>query len=351
MKKIALVISPNYKDYAKKYLKECMESIRAQVFDEEIKVFITDNETSPESYKLLRELAPEAELVLNKGNDGFAKGCNDSIRLALQETFDYIMLINMDTVCDKYMLRNIIEYAERTPDTAIIQARVMLYDKPERVNTIGNETHFLGFGYGNGYNKKWSEIMNDVKDEIFYPSGSAILIRAESLNEIGLFDEKMWMYNEDQDLGWKTWLAGHNVKLAKDAVIYHKYEFAKSIKQYYFMDRNRIIEILKNYKFLTLVLIFPAFFVMELGLVLFSLGNGWFKEKLKVWSFFFRPSTWIYLYRERLKTKEIRKIKDRDILKLMQGEIKFQEINDWKLKLANPVLRCYFSILKIVVFW
>ena len=83
------------------------------------------------------------------------------------------------------------------------------------------------------------------------------------LKEVGLFDEEMWMYNEDQDLGWRVWLAGYKCVLAWDAVIYHKYEFSRSISKYYWMDRNRNLSIFKNYHFLTLILIFPAWLAME----------------------------------------------------------------------------------------
>jgi hypothetical protein len=47
------------------------------------------------------------------------------------------------------------------------------------------------------------------------------------------------------------------------------------------MDRNRTITILKNYKILSLILIFPAWIIMELGLMFFSIFNSWwFKKKL-----------------------------------------------------------------------
>jgi len=350
-KKIAIVISPNWHDYAEKYLHECMKSIREQDYNGEIKIYLSDNETSPESYKLLRKLAPEVELILNTANDGFAKGCNDAIRQALQENTEYIFLVNMDTVLDKSCLSNLIKYADKNQSKTLVQPRIMLWDQKDIVNSLGNNTHFLGFGFCHGYNEKWDNIKDDVKEEIFYPSGAGILFRVSELNKIGLFDEELWMYNEDQDIGWKTWLSGGECVVATEAVLYHKYEFAKSIKQYYYMDRNRIIEIIKNYKIGTLILILPALIVMEFGLILFSLKGGWLKEKLNVWKYFLMPSTWKYLLRERKRTREIRVIKDSEILSMISGKIWYQEIDDWKLKVINPFLNLYFKVVKIIVFW
>ncbi len=350
-KKIALVISPNWHDYARKYLRDCIESVRKQDYEGEIKIYLTDNETSPKSYKLLRRLAPEAELVLNISNDGFAKGCNDSIKLALQEDFEYIFLVNMDTVLDKSCLKKLVEYADKNTSKTLVQPRIMLWDKKDTINSLGNNIHFLGFGFCRGYNEKWDDIKDKVKEEVMYPSGAGILFRVSELDRIGLFDEELWMYNEDQDIGWKTWLSGKECAVAIDAVLYHKYEFAKSIKQYYYMDRNRIVEILKNFKIGTLLLILPAFILMEVGLILFSLKSGWFKEKIKVWKYFMMPSTWAYLLRERKKIKKLRIRYDREILPMISGKIWYQEIDDWKLKIINPFFNLYWNIVKKIIFW
>jgi len=73
-KKVAIIISPNYRDYAKKYLAECLAGLRKQDYAGEMKIFITDNESTNESYEYLKSVLPEAEIIRNKNNDGFAKG-------------------------------------------------------------------------------------------------------------------------------------------------------------------------------------------------------------------------------------------------------------------------------------
>jgi GT2 family glycosyltransferase len=349
---IAVVISPNWRDYAEKYLEECMESLRAQDYGGRIDIYITDNESSAESYALLRRLAPEARLVLNKGNDGFAKGCNDSIWSALSlQNYPYIYLVNMDTVLDVSCVREAVILAEEEQQAALIQSRIMIYGQDDVVNSLGNDSHFLGFGYCRGYKGKWSELKKDFKSKIMYPSGAGVLIRVSAIADVGLFDEKLWMYNEDQDLGWKSWLMGYENIIAETSVVYHKYEFAKSIKQYYYMDRNRIIVILKNYRLATLILIAPLFLVMEIGLILFSLRSGWFREKLRVWRYFFSWSSLAYIKRERQLIQKKRKRSDREIATLLSGKIWYQEIDDWKLRAINPIFNAYWHIVKMIIFW
>ncbi|MDP3043386.1 MAG: glycosyltransferase family 2 protein [bacterium] len=350
MKKVAIIIAPNYKDYAKKYLDGCALSLRKQDWQGEMKIFITDNESSEESFNYLKSKLPEAEIIINKNNDGFAKGNNDAMKRAIAQEFDYIILFNMDTVVESDCVSELVKVAESGENIGAVQARLMLWPDKEKVNSLGNATHFLGFGYCEGYNTRITNYELRIKD-IFYPSGAAVLFKREVLEKVGLFDEEFWMYNEDQDLGWRIWLAGWKSVLAPDAVVYHKYQFAKSIKQYYWMDRNRIIAIIKNYHFLTLLLILPPFVIMELGLILFSLKTGWFKEKIKVWKYFLTPAKWKYLYNARKQAQSLRKVKDRDIAKMITGKIWYQEIDDVKLRLINPVFEFYWFLVKLLIWW
>lgn len=355
-KNVAIIISPNYKDYAKKYLADCINSIRQQDYKGEIKVFITDNETSQESFDFLSKTAPKAELILNKTNDGYAKGCNDSIREALRQGFGYIAIINIHTTIKPDYISELIKVAKSSDNIGAVQGLMLLDSQKNKINSLGNDTHFLGFGYCRGYKDQITNYLSAQAGKlqitnIFYPSGSSFFIKRGVLEKVGLFDEEFWMYNEDQDLGWRIWLAGYKCVLAPKAKLYNKYEFARSIKKYYWMDRNRIIAIIKNYHLLTLLLITPACLVMELGLILFSLKTGWFREKVKVWKYFFLPAKWRYLYQARKRVQNLRKVKDKDIVKMIVGKIWYQEIDDKKLRLVNPIFNAYWQVVKRLVIW
>lgn len=360
-KRIAIILL-NYKDYAEKYLGDCLASLNKQDYRGKMKIFIVDNETSGQSLAMINGFVgnypeQEIELILNKANDGFAKGNNDAMKLALGQGFDGIILFNMDVVVEADCVRKMIEaaygsLADKQGDSAIgiVQARLMLWPDKDKVNSLGNVTHFLGFGYSSGYQEKYDPQDKGIS-EICYPSGAAVLLTRELLEDVGLFDEEIWMYNEDQDVGWRAWLAGYKCVLAPDAVVYHKYEFSRSIQKYYWMDRNRLFVIFKNYKFLTLLLIFPALLVMELGLFLFAWQGGWIKEKLRVYKYWLNLKNWVYLRRTRAGVQALRRAKDRDIIRMFSGKIWYQEIGDWKLKVANVGLNIYWQIIKFVIRW
>ncbi|MFH1582811.1 MAG: glycosyltransferase family 2 protein [Candidatus Falkowbacteria bacterium] len=352
-KKIAIIISPNYKDYAEKYLAECVASIKKQDYAGEMKIFITDNESTEESFKYLLNILSDAEIIRNKNNNGFAKGNNDAIKKSLEQRYEYIILFNMDTILEPDCVRKMAEAAE-LKYVGAVQARLMLYNDKNKINSLGNVTHFLGFGYAKGYRERYNPTQPPfVKGgvEICYPSGAAVLFAKEALEKVGLFDEEFWMYNEDQDLGWRLWLNGFKCVLAPEAVVYHKYEFSRSIKKYYFMDRNRIITMLKNYHWATLMLIAPAFIVMEIGLLFFSFSNGWFKEKINIYKYFLSSKNWRYIGQARKQAQTLRQVKDKDIIKLFSGRIWYQEIGGGRLKIANIIFSVYWKVIKVLIRW
>jgi GT2 family glycosyltransferase len=178
-----------------------------------------------------------------------------------------------------------------------------------------------------------------------------VLYKAETLKKIGLFDEFFWMYAEDQDLGWRIWLQGEECLLAEKATVYHDYEFSRSIKKYFWMNRNRLLVILKNYHYLTLIAIAPAWLIMEIGQLFFAWRGGWLKLQIAVYWSFFKPSLWRYLARARQKVQTSRKVKDSQIKYLLQSKISYQEIDSSALRLANLFFNLYWRLVKPMIIW
>lgn len=348
--RVAIIISPNWKEYAQRYLSDCLESVRALQYTN-FNLFLVDNESSPETLSYLREQAPEAEIIALEKNQGFAGGNNAALRRVLAEDYDYAFLINMDTVLEPDCLGSLVEYAEAHPRIGALQPRIMLWPEKDLINSLGNETHFLGFGFCAAYRKKYKKEDTAEIQKISYASGAGVLFRSSALKQIGLFDEEFWMYNEDQDICLRLQLAAWDVCVLARAVMYHKYEFSRSITKYYWMDRNRIIVLLKNCRLATLLLIAPAFIVMEFGLLFFSIKSGWFKEKLRVWAYFISIKHWRYILSSRRAIQSSRVISDRLLSSSFAGKIWYQEIADAKLRLVNPIFNAYWKIVRLIMFW
>lgn len=376
MPRVAVILI-NYKDYAKKFLPDCIESLRKQSYPcGSFKVFIIDNETSQETVEYLNKIAPEAEVIPNQKNDGFAEGNNIAMRRAIDLNYDYIVLLNMDTVVDPKWLEELVKVAEMRRSKreekgcvefcnrisqknangfkpiGAVQSLIMLYPKIDEINSLGNQLHFLGFGFCEGYGKKKLQIKNQTSKLFFYASGAAVLYPVEVLKRVGLFDPEFFMYHEDTDLSWRIRQAGYDVVLAPKSIIYHKYQFSRSILQFYYMERNRLIMLFENWRFGTLLLILPPFFVMELGQLGYAALRGLFWAKLRVYRYFLQPENWIRMIENKRKKAKLRKVKDRELAKLVVGKIEFQEISNPILKyLVNPVFNVYWKVVRNLIFW
>lgn len=282
-------------------------------------------------------------------NNGFAGGHNSAYELSRQLSPRFIYLLNGDAHVDPRVLAASVSYAEEHPKAAVIQSRLMLDQEAGKLNSSGNALHFLGFGYSLGSHEAYVPGKRS-STPMFYASGAAVLLRVSVLDVIGLFDSSYFMYHEDVDISWKARLAGFDIAYVEDSVVFHHYEFSKSIKKFYWMERNRHLTNLTYYRATTLFLIAPALLVMEAGTFLFSLKSGWAKEKVRSWWHFLLPSTWVFIRRRRHEASMFRKVSDREILSYMCGIVTNQEVdNPIMTKIVNPILNGYFSLLKRII--
>ncbi len=350
--KVAVVLI-NYKDYARKYLDDCIASIRKQSYPKDsFKVFIVDNETSLETQEYFKTTAPEAEVIPNQNNEGFAEGNNLAMRKAFLANYDYIVLFNMDTLADPDWLSELVAAAENNPGAGAVQSLILLHPEKDKINSLGNQLHFLGFGFCDGYGENISKLKTKNLKSFFYASGASVLYPVKVLREVGLFDPEFFMYHEDTDLSWRIRQAGYKILLAPKSKMWHKYEFSRSILQFYHMERNRMIIMFENYRLGTLFLIFPVFIAMELGMLAYALLRGMFFTKIKVYGYFFYPKNWIRMIKNKRRKAKLRKVSDREISRLIVGKLEFQEIANPILKyLVNPVLNIYWRAVRHLIFW
>jgi hypothetical protein len=147
--------------------------------------------------------------------------------------------------------------------------------------------------------------------------------------------------------GWKT-------VVEPSSIVHHHYQFAKSIKKFFWMERNRFVVLYIYYKIPTLLLIALPLFAVELASMIFAARGGWWKEKLRAWAFFWRPASWRWIATRRRQAQATRIISDRELLKWADSRILFQEgdvSGTLVTKIANPVMTFVWKILYSLIIW
>ena len=284
-------------------------------------------------------------------NLGFAAGNNLALRAVLAGGADYAFLLNPDATFEPAALREVVRVAQGTTDVGSVQSLLVLGDHPEVVNTGGNHIHFLGFGYVGGYLGARADVPAEPRD-IAFASGACVLLPVPVLPRVGLFDETLWLYHEDLDLGWRIRLAGYRNLIAPGSVCRHYYEFSRAKSKWYWMERNRWIVVLKNYRVATLLLLLPALLLADLGLLLMAVKGGWLSAKLRSLLWFLRPSAWSYLWHAHRAVARLRRVPDRELLRHFTAVIDYPDFrNPLVTKLVEPVWQAGLALVRVLVRW
>lgn len=284
-------------------------------------------------------------------NVGFAIGNNLALRAAIARGVDYCYLLNPDATLEAGALVEAVRVADRTKNLGSVQSLLVLGDRPDVVNTSGNHIHFLGFGYVGGYQTLRKDVPPEARD-IAFSSGACVLLPVSVLEEVGLLDETLWLYHEDLDLGWRIRLAGYRNVIAPASVCRHFYEFSRSLSKWYWMERNRWIVVLKNYRLATVLLLLPVLLVSDVGLVLMSAKAGWLGAKLRSLAWFLRPSSWRYLVRAHRAIAKTRRVSDRELLHHFTAVIDYPDFrNPIVALLVEPVWKATLAAARAIVRW
>lgn len=319
------------------FVEKCLSSLRsAREGGESFDLLVVDNGSSDATCQLVRTRFPEAQLFENSRNLGFAGGNNVGIRRALEEGADFVYLLNQDAQVRSGFLGEALKVAKAHPRAASVQSLLLLSSDPGRVNSAGNALHFLGLGYCDRLGAS-VESVPAAPFEIAYASGAAVLLRAEALREVGLFDEELFLYHEDLDLGWRLRLAGWTSLLAPRSRVLHDYSFARNKEKLFLMERNRWKVLLKCLRLRNLLVLAPFLAAGEVAMLAIAARNGWLGEKLRAEAALLDPKALAQLFEAR---KGIRRTApDSEIARWMRSEIEFEGVTTpFVRRVANPLM-------------
>lgn len=205
--------------------------------------------------------SPESQLVLIRtgGNLGYAGGNNVGLRYTLvHEEFEYIWLLNNDTVIDTVALAEMVRQMECEPHAGMCGSTLFFYHEPHKVQALGGATYDKWFGKGDfigkGISVAEAELVCDVAGKLEYIIGASMLVRKSYLVEVGLMCEDYFLYFEEIDWALRG-KAHYGLTYSKKSVVYHK-EGGSTRKGKvlgeipdYFGARNRLIFTRKFYPY------------------------------------------------------------------------------------------------------
>lgn len=225
-------------------LQECLDAVRSQDFAD-LELIVVDNASTDGSADFVASHYPDARLIRNEQNLGFAAGNNRGLRAA---TGNVLVLLNQDTIVRAGWLQALVEALVCDARRGIVGGKALYPDG--RIQHAGGFVDDQGNGDHYGYRQKDEGQFEQVR-EVDFVTGAALAISRAAFVAAGEMDEGFGTaYWEDTDWCYRAREAGFQVVYVPQAVLVHK-EASMAAKEsheaMYGLQRNRLRFVLKHW--------------------------------------------------------------------------------------------------------
>jgi GT2 family glycosyltransferase len=196
-------------------LTDCLAALKAQTV-QDFEIILIDNASRDGAAQAAARAHPEATFVANAENLGFAAAMNQAARLARGRWF---ALLNPDAFPDSGWLAALLGAADSHPEVRAFASRQLMADDPKVLDGLGDVMSAAGMAYRGGYGQPDPGVGEPAF--VFSACGGAMMIDRDLFLGMGGFDERLFCYCEDVDLGYRLQLAGEPTLVVPTAVVRH----------------------------------------------------------------------------------------------------------------------------------
>ncbi len=220
-----VIVSWNTRDI----LRDCLRSILDDAGPVSYEIIVVDNASADDSVEMVRREFPDVRLIENADNRGFAAANNQGMAVAGGR---YVLLLNSDTIVLDHAIAKTVAFAEARPDAAVVGCRVLNPDRtlqptcfmyPSLFNLLLASTYLYKLWpqsrlLGREQMTWWQR--DDVR-EVDVVTGCFMLVRREAIEQVGVMDERFFMYAEETDWCYRFRKAGWKVLFTPAGEIIH----------------------------------------------------------------------------------------------------------------------------------
>ncbi len=222
-----IIVSWNVKEL----LAACLASVYASLKDShtEYEVLVVDNASSDGSADMVRERFPRVSLVANADNKGFAAANNQAL---VEARGRYLVLLNPDTVLRSDALGTLLRFMDDAPSAGMAGPRLVYADGSFQHSAFRFPALAQAFfDFFPVHHRLLNSRLNGRYPRSLYasghpfaidhPLGACMMVRRQAVEQVGLMDERFFMYCEEIDWVMRIKRAGWGVYCVPAAEVVH----------------------------------------------------------------------------------------------------------------------------------
>jgi GT2 family glycosyltransferase len=229
------------------FLEQCVASVQEALTNIDSEIIVVDNNSSDDSFEMIKSRFPNVKLIKNNSNLGFPKGNNIGVA---QAKGDYICILNPDTVVAEDTFAKILAFAEKQENLGIVGCKLIDGSGnflPESKRGIPTPfvalTKIFGlyklFPSWELFNRYYAQHLSENETgKVDILVGAFMIMKRNLYNEIGGFDENCFMYSDDIDLSFMALKSGKNNYYFHETSVIH-YKGESTVKDGLYMKRFR----------------------------------------------------------------------------------------------------------------
>lgn len=208
---------------AKNYLKECLQSVYQETKNLSFETIVVDNASTDSTQEMIGQEFPQVHLFKNTQNTGYAAGNNTALKYILnQKTWDFILLLNQDTVLQDLVVEKMKTYLIENPKVGAVGPALVLPNARLQTGAAGYLPSALtGLNYFLFLSKLFPKKMKGLfvnqsyfvrkkkPVDVDWLSGACLMLKLEVIEKVGLLDETYSFTVEDIDWGRRIKKAGY----------------------------------------------------------------------------------------------------------------------------------------------
>lgn len=252
-------------------------------------ILVVDNGSTDGSRQAAAQASSKVRVIALGANLGPSIARNRGIREA---TGELVLLVDDDVYlapdCTAKLARHL-----RDPAVAVAVPRLILHPEDRLIQLDGADTHVVGAMILHNARLEAAATPAEITS-VGAISTSCVLARRRTLLEAGGLDENYFIYLEDQELGLRLRVLGHDIICDATAIAYHdrgagtpglsfRDQGTYPKRRAYLTMRNRWQTILIHYRWRTLLLLAPVLLLYEAASLALAIRRGWLQPWWQAW--------------------------------------------------------------------